>query len=106
MSGIKMITIPSEIVNGTNTGESVTRVSPTKSYYNKNLLKRLQFIIESENSSLNDELFNGLEAPSIEKLKTILSSVLIRFDNDPNYYTKEDYGVLIWYLCQNLLFVL
>ena len=106
MSGIKMITIPSEIVNGANTGESVTRVLPTKSYYNKNLLKRLQFIIESEGSSLNDELFQGLEAPSIEKLKTILSSVLIRFDNDPNYYTKEDYGVLIWYLCQNLLFVL
>jgi hypothetical protein len=32
----------------------------------------------------------------------LLTQVLIRFDNDPSYYTKSDYQYLIWYLCQSL----
>lgn len=28
---------------------------------------------------------------------------MIRFDNDPKYYTKRDYYYLIWYLCESLL---
>jgi hypothetical protein len=32
-------------------------------------------------------------------LQQLLTQVLIRFDNNPNYYTKTDYQYLLWYLC-------
>jgi IS1 family transposase len=41
----------------------------------------------------------------ITSLQQLLTQVAIRFDNDPNYYNKQDYQYLIWYLCKSLIYL-
>jgi predicted transcriptional regulator len=41
----------------------------------------------------------------ITSLQQLLTQVAIRFDNDPNYYNKQDYQYLIWYLCKSLKYL-
>lgn len=42
---------------------------------------------------------------NVEDLKKALSNVLIRFDNSPSYYTKNDYRALMGTLVRSLVFL-
>lgn len=105
MTDLKFKAIPSEIVTSASTGATLVRGTSANLPYNQNLLKRLQAIVTD--SSYDGNFFDDdvLQAPSLEDLQKLLTQVIIRFDNDPNYYTKRDYYHLIWYLCQSLLYL-
>lgn len=105
MTDLKFKAIPSEIVTSASTGTTLVRGTSANLPYNQNLLKRLQAIVTD--SSYDGNFFDDdvLQAPSLEDLQKLLTQVIIRFDNDPNYYTKRDYYHLIWYLCQSLLYL-
>lgn len=107
MSEIKQIqVIPSQIEKTSIDGSSTVRGTYTNLPYNQNLLKRLHAVIDKEFvGDLNMFDDENLSIPSREYLEQLLSQVIIRFDNDPNYYTKRDYYYLIWYLCQNLVYL-
>jgi hypothetical protein len=107
MADVKTIkVIPSEIVTSAGTGQTTLRGTSANLPYNASLLKRLQAIIgkESYDSNLFDNEDFAAEAMSLEDLQKLLTQVVIRFDNDPDYYTKRDYQYLIWYLCSHLLY--
>lgn len=105
MTDLKFKAIPSEIVTSASTGTTLVRGTSANLPYNQSLLKRLQAIVAD--SSYDGNFFDDdvLQAPSLEDLQKLLTQVIIRFDNDPNYYTKRDYYHLIWYLCQSLLYL-
>lgn len=107
MSNIKQIqVIPSQIDRPSSTGNGTVRGTYTNLPYNKNLLSRLHAIMDKEfTGDLNMFDDENLAVPNREYLEQLLSQVVIRFDNDPNYYTKRDYYYLIWYLCQNLVYL-
>lgn len=73
---------------------------------NKNLVNQIEAIVLSD-ENLHDDLFTGeySKIKSLEDLKKILSEVLIRFDTDPDHYTKEDYAVLMRLLYSALLYL-
>ena len=107
MADVKTIkAIPSEIMTSAGTGQTTLRGTSASLPYNANLLKRLQAIIGNE--TYDGNLFDneGFEPGSvtIEEMQQLLTQVAIRFDNDPNYYTKKDYQYLIWYLCSQLIY--
>lgn len=107
MADVKTIkAIPSEIMTSAGTGQTTLRGTSASLPYNANLLKRLQTIIGNE--TYDGNLFDneGFEPGSvtIEEMQQLLTQVAIRFDNDPNYYTKRDYQYLIWYLCSQLIY--
>lgn len=106
MTDLKFKAIPSEIVTSASTGTTLVRGTSANLPYNQSLLKRLQAIVAD--SSYDGNFFDDdvLQAPSLEDLQKLLTQVIIRFDNDPNYYTKRDYYHLIWYLCQSLVFLI
>lgn len=101
MSNIKQIqVIPSQIDRPSSTGNGTVRGTYTNLPYNKNLLSRLHAIMDKEfTGDLNMFDDENSAVPNREYLEQLLSQVVIRFDNDPNYYTKRDYYYLIWYLC-------
>ena len=105
MTDLKFKAIPSEIVTSASTGTTLVRGTSANLSYNQTLLKRLQAIVTD--SSYDGNFFDDdvLQAPSLEDLQKLLTQVIIRFDNDPNYYTKRDYYHLIWYLCQSLMYM-
>lgn len=107
MNNIKQIqVIPSQIDRPSSTGNGTVRGTYTNLPYNKNLLSRLHAIMDKEfTGDLNMFDDENLAVPNREYLEQLLSQVVIRFDNDPNYYTKRDYYYLIWYLCQNLVYL-
>lgn len=98
--------IPSQVERSVTSGGTTLRGGYTNLSYNQNLLKRLNAIVDKEfKGDLNFFDDENRPVPSIEYLQQLLSQVVIRFDNDPNYYTKRDYYYLIWYLCQSLIYL-
>lgn len=105
MSELKFKPVPYDIVTSASTGRMTVRGSDADAPYNSNLLNRLQAIVTSsaDNNMFNEEVDFG--DFSLENLQELLTQVVIRFDNDPNYYTKRDYQYLIWYLCKSLKYL-
>lgn len=98
--------IPSQVEIPVTNGGTTLRGGYTNLSYNQNLLKRLNAVVEKEfKGDLNFFDDESRPVPSIEYLQQLLSQVVIRFDNDPDYYTKRDYYYLIWYLCQSLIYL-
>lgn len=97
--------VPTDIITSAATGKTTVRSTDAGAPYNSNLLKRLQAIVTS---SADNNLFNkniDFGDFSLVNLQELLTQVVIRFDNDPNYYTKRDYQYLIWYLCKVLKYL-
>ena len=105
MSELKFKPVPYDIVTSASTGRMTVRGADANAPYNSNLLNRLQAIVSSsaDNNMFNEEVDFG--DFSLENLQELLTQVAIRFDNDPNYYTKRDYQYLIWYLCKSLKYL-
>ncbi len=98
--------IPAQVEIPVTNGGTTLRGGYTNLSYNQNLLKRLNAVVEKEfKGDLNFFDDESRPVPSIEYLQQLLSQVVIRFDNDPDYYTKRDYYYLIWYLCQSLVYL-
>lgn len=106
MSELKFKPVPYDIVTSASTGKTTVRNTNANAPYNSNLLSRLQAIADQvyvDNLFTKDDInFGSYEVSDLQKL---LTQVVIRFDNDPNYYTKRDYQYLIWYLCKNLIYI-
>lgn len=105
MSELKFKPVPYDVVTSASTGRMTVRGTDANAPYNSNLLNRLQAIVSSsaDNNMFNEEVDFG--DFSLENLQELLTQVAIRFDNDPNYYTKRDYQYLIWYLCKSLKYL-
>lgn len=105
MSELKFKPVPYDIVTSASTGRMTVRGTDADAPYNSNLLNRLQAIVTSsaDNNMFNEDVDFG--DFSLENLQELLTQVAIRFDNDPNYYTKRDYQYLIWYLCKSLKYL-
>lgn len=98
--------IPAQVERPATSGDTTLRGGYTNLSYNQNLLKRLNAVVDKEfKGDLNFFDDESRPVPSIEYLQQLLSQVVIRFDNDPDYYTKRDYYYLIWYLCQSLIYL-
>lgn len=98
--------IPAQVERPVTSGDTTLRGGYTNLSYNQNLLKRLNAVVDKEfKGDLNFFDDESRPVPSIEYLQQLLSQVVIRFDNDPDYYTKRDYYYLIWYLCQSLVYL-
>lgn len=107
MADIRQIqVIPSQIERTAGNGGVTLRGTSANLSYNKNLLQKLQAIVNKDWTQ-DDSLFDDGQLPvvTIEELQKLLTQVVIRFDNDPNYYTKRDYYYLIWYLCESLIYI-
>jgi hypothetical protein len=105
MSELKFKPVPYDIVTSASTGRMTVRGTDANAPYNSNLLNRLQAIVTSsaDNNMFNKDIDFG--DFSLANLQELLTQVAIRFDNDPNYYTKRDYQYLIWYLCKSLKYL-
>ena len=105
MSELKFKPVPYDIVTSASTGRMTVRGTDADAPYNSNLLNRLQAIVTSsaDNNMFNEDVDFG--DFSLSNLQELLTQVAIRFDNDPNYYTKRDYQYLIWYLCKSLKYL-
>jgi hypothetical protein len=105
MSELKFKPVPYDIVTSASTGKMTVRGTDANAPYNSNLLNRLQAIVTSsaDNNMFNEDIDFG--DFSLATLQELLTQVAIRFDNDPNYYTKRDYQYLIWYLCKSLKYL-
>lgn len=106
MSNVNRIQIiPSQINKPSTQGGTTLTGTYANLPYNKNAIKRLQAIV-GDNFEGDLNIFDNEEGSfnilPLDKLQQLLTNVLIRFDNNPNYYTKSDYQHLIWYLCQSL----
>lgn len=104
----KIIQIPSDTEIPVSDGFITTQRSLCTSFpKNKNLLNKIEAIVNSEEYSSNSTLFDGAynTITSLEDLKKVLSEVLIRFDTDPDHYTKGDYGTLMRLLYSALLYL-
>lgn len=107
MDNIRQIqVIPSQIERTAGNGGITLRGTSANLSYNKNLLQKLQAIVNKDWTQ-DDSLFDDGQLPvvTIEELQKLLTQVVIRFDNDPNCYTKRDYYYLIWYLCESLIYI-
>lgn len=93
MANFNFKPVPSEIVTSASTGRTTVRSTDAGAPYNSNLLNRLQGLI-SDLPGDNLFLDKDLEI-SKEDIFKLLSQAIIRFDNDPNFYTKRDYQYLI-----------
>lgn len=73
--------------------------------YNKGMLSKLSKIVDSVQGTETffDDKFEVIE--DVNELKKLLSEVLIRFDTNPQYYTKKDYGLLLSILYRTLLYL-
>ncbi len=106
MSNVKRIQIIPSQIDRPASQEGVTLTGTYSNLpYNKNAIKRLQAIV-GDNFEGDLNIFDNEEGAfkilPLERIQQLLTQVLIRFDNDPSYYTKSDYQYLIWYLCQSL----
>ena len=97
--------IPAQVHNQSQHGGTVLRTTYSNSAQNQNLLKKLYAIVGDDFEINKGFDFSGVKTPSLDDLKNLLSEVIIRFDNDPDYYDKRDYQYLIWYLCKNLIYI-
>lgn len=105
MSELKFKPVPYDIVTSASTGKMTVRGTDANAPYNANLLNRLQAIADQayDSNLFDDNVDFG--SYDLENLQKLLTQVVIRFDNDPNYYTKRDYQYLIWYLCKSLVYL-
>lgn len=97
--------IPSQIERTAVKGGVTLKGTSANLSYNKNTIKRLQVLVGDilENDpNIFDNEDGQFKLLSLPELQALLTKVVIRFDNNPNYYTKSDYSHLIWYLCQSL----
>ena len=104
--GRQIQVIPSQIEKTAGNGGITLRGTSANLSYNRNLLQKLQAVVNKDWTQ-DDSLFDDGQLPvvTIEELQKLLTQVVIRFDNDPNYYTKRDYYYLIWYLCESLIYI-
>jgi hypothetical protein len=105
MSELKFKPVPYDIVTSASARRTTVRATDANAQYNSNILTRLQAIADS---AIDSNMFNeGVDFGiyDLENLQRLLTQVVIRFDNDPNYYTKRDYQYLIWYLCKSLKYL-
>lgn len=106
MSNVKRIQVIPSQIDRPASQEGVTLTGTYSNLpYNKNAIKRLQAIV-GDNFAGDLNIFDNEEGSfkilPLERIQQLLTQVLIRFDNSPDYYTKSDYQYLIWYLCQSL----
>lgn len=94
---------PAQVELSAPTGASTMKGIYADLPYNKGALNKLYTILGQTVGDKN--LFDDQELvpTTITELQHILTQVIIRFDNDPSYYTKKDYQCLIGYLCKNLI---
>lgn len=105
MSELIFQPVPYDVVTSAATGKTYIRGTDAGAPYNSNLLHRLQAIADKayDSNLFDDNVDFG--SHSLQNLQQLLTQVVIRFDNDPNYYTKRDYQYLIWYLCKSLIYI-
>lgn len=105
MSELKFKPVPYDVVTSASTGNTIIRGTDASAPYNSKLLNRLQAIADKayDSNLFDDNVDFG--SHSLQNLQQLLTQVVIRFDNDPNYYTKRDYQYLIWYLCKSLIYI-
>lgn len=75
---------------------------------NKDIINKLEAIFNSEKiTECSHDLFTGdyNTISNIEDLKKALSEILIRFDTNPEHYTKSDYATLMKLLYSTLLYL-
>lgn len=106
MSNVKRIQVIPSQIDRPASQEGITLTGTYSNLpYNKNAIKRLQAIV-GDNFEGDLNIFDNEEGSfkilPLERIQQLLTQVLIRFDNSPDYYTKSDYQYLIWYLCQSL----
>ena len=105
MPELKFKPVPYDVITSVSEEKMTVRSTNADAPYNANLINRLQAIVDQvHDSNLFDD---GVDFGSydLENLQKLLTQVVIRFDNDPNYYTKRDYQYLIWYLCKSLKYL-
>lgn len=106
MSNVKRIQVIPSQIDRPALQEGVTLTGTYSNLpYNKNAIKRLQAIVGDNfvgDLNIFDNEEESFKILPLEKIQQLLTQVLIRFDNSPDYYTKSDYQYLIWYLCQSL----
>lgn len=108
MTKVKQIqVIPSEVGTSSTTGSTSLRGTYANLPQNANLIKCLQKITEGvfEGSSNLFADGNYDKIDNIVELQKFLTQVIIRFDNNPDYYTKRDYQYLIALLYRSLLYL-
>lgn len=90
-----------------NKGAMTLRNLCPNSPENKDLLNKLQAIVDANHLVCDESLFEGeFEVISnIKEVKKLLTEVIIRFDTDPDYYSKDDYQVLVALLYRSLLYL-
>lgn len=101
--------IPSQIERTAVNGGVTLKGTSANLSYNKNTIKRLQVLVGDileHDANIFDNEEGKFKLLSLPELQVLLTKVIIRFDNNPNYYTKSDYSHLIWYLCQSLGYIL
>lgn len=86
--------------------ESIRGLDTTRPY-NKPIPEKLIVISDSDwtpdHNIFDKDPLKNVET-SIQLLQEILTEVSIRFDTDPDFYTKDDYYKLIWYLCNVVIY--
>ena len=101
---IEAIKIVNDIAEDLNNKPEETCVSNIPTY-----LDELQAVFnpldvtECESDLFKDKEYKVID--NIDDLKKYLSELLIRFDTDPKYYTKEDFASLLRVLYKSLLFI-
>lgn len=74
--------------------------------YNMDLLGNIQYLIANASSEeLHNHILNGefQQIETTEDLKRVFSDLMMRFDNSPDLYIKQDYLTLVGAVCQGLL---
>ena len=103
----KIISINSDIERPSSAGFQTKRGLCVDLPYNKDLLNKLQVVVDSIKLECKDSFFEGdfQVIDNMDDLKRMLTEVIIRFDTSPDYYTKSDYAALISVLYQSLLYL-
>lgn len=105
MSELIFQPVPYDVVTSAATGHTSVRSTNVNAPYNSKLLTRLQAIADKvyDGNMFDDGVSFG--AIDLDRLQKLLTQIVIRFDNNPKYYLKEDYLHLIWYLCLHLAYL-
>ena len=100
----KVITVPANIERSAPDGFVTYRSLDTNTSQNKNLPNTLEAIVDEAYST--DNVFDEfVKIENSEKLKELMSELIIRFDTKPDYYTKKDYQFLIAVLTGGLSYL-
>ena len=105
MSELIFQPVPYDVVTSAATGHTSVRSTNVNAPYNSKLLTRLQAIADKvyDGNMFDDGVSFG--TIDLDRLQKLLTQIVIRFDNNPKYYLKEDYLHLIWYLCLHLAYL-